>query len=584
MRLTFLPDAIKKQNERLLEGLDDDPNFHVDEGDLFHADAKDVATLYDRYHGKVDDDELFMTIVRELAKNHKAVIVPAELLVHHRLFRGIPYKFLQFNGGAVVYRKMIKGEPLCRQGDYGNTAFLIESGSFEVSFAAERTELEKTKAEGLRGMLGQFTTRWLQSNDNKTSPIEGAGRMAAGEKIIRDKSNVILGEMTCLNRYPRSANVDAVEDSEVLEIRRNVLFMLQRNEVSRRVLDRAYRMYALDSQLRELTFLKSLSPEDQKECAEILRNKIELIRLEPGQEIFREGDPARELYMVRVGYVKVSLGSGEDTRVLNYLGPGRYFGEIGLLGAEVEIPDEILKTGFKPGTRSATCTALDHVELVRVSKADFELVTKRFPQAREALIAESNEIFATQVSRKKDNRELPSDYLEQGIFLANNLLVLDLERCTRCDECTKACSDSHEGVTRLIRDGLRFGNYLVASSCRSCQDPYCLIGCPVDAIHRDGDSLEIRIDNHCIGCGLCADNCPYGNINMHERNPNDRKAVVKHQQATTCDLCTECHWSRRQNKLRVRLPPRRGAPHVRRKTTERRTRRHHVQLTTCPRC
>jgi len=39
---------------------------------------------------------------------------------------------------------------------------------------------------------------------------------------------------------------------------------------------------------------------------------------------------------------------------------------------------------------------------------------------------------------------------------AQSLLVLDLEKCTRCDECTKACSDSHSGVTRLIREGLRF--------------------------------------------------------------------------------------------------------------------------------
>ena len=39
---------------------------------------------------------------------------------------------------------------------------------------------------------------------------------------------------------------------------------------------------------------------------------------------------------------------------------------------------------------------------------------------------------------------------------AQSLLVLDLEKCTRCDECTRACSDSHNGVTRLIREGLRF--------------------------------------------------------------------------------------------------------------------------------
>ena len=128
---------------------------------------------------------------------------------------------------------------------------------------------------------------------------------------------------------------------------------------------------------------------------------------------------------------------------------------------------------------------------------------------------------------------------------ARSLLVLDLEKCTRCDECTKACSDSHSGVTRLIREGLRFDKWLVASSCRSCLDPYCLVGCPVDSIHRRG-SREIRIENWCIGCGNCATNCPYGNINMHpvleERpdpaNPGQRvRAEVN--KATLCDLCSD---------------------------------------------
>ena len=114
---------------------------------------------------------------------------------------------------------------------------------------------------------------------------------------------------------------------------------------------------------------------------------------------------------------------------------------------------------------------------------------------------------------------------------AQSLLALDLERCTRCDECTKACSDTHGGVTRLIREGLRFGKYLVASSCRSCHDPVCLIGCPVDAIHRRPGSAEIRIEETCIGCGRCAENCPYGNINMHQDGP----AVAR--KATTCDQC-----------------------------------------------
>ncbi len=131
---------------------------------------------------------------------------------------------------------------------------------------------------------------------------------------------------------------------------------------------------------------------------------------------------------------------------------------------------------------------------------------------------------------------------------AQNLLLIDLERCTRCDECVRACADAHEGVTRLIRDGLRFDKFLVATSCRSCRDPLCMVGCPVGSIRRHPDSLEIIIEDWCIGCGLCATQCPYGNINMHPfmvdgedpERPGKRKAVLR-EKATTCDLSRQYH-------------------------------------------
>jgi Fe-S-cluster-containing hydrogenase component 2 len=127
---------------------------------------------------------------------------------------------------------------------------------------------------------------------------------------------------------------------------------------------------------------------------------------------------------------------------------------------------------------------------------------------------------------------------------AQSLLVLDLQKCTRCDACVNACADAHDGVTRLVRDGLRFEQYLIATSCRQCRDPLCMVGCPVGSIRRR-NSLEVIIEDWCIGCGLCARNCPYGNINLHPfqvmnedpDHPGHTKAVVK-QKATSCDLCT----------------------------------------------
>jgi Fe-S-cluster-containing hydrogenase component 2 len=128
---------------------------------------------------------------------------------------------------------------------------------------------------------------------------------------------------------------------------------------------------------------------------------------------------------------------------------------------------------------------------------------------------------------------------------AQSLLLLDLDSCTRCDACVKACADAHDGVTRLVREGLRFDHYLVATSCRQCLDPLCMVGCPVGSIRRR-NSLEVIIEDWCIGCGLCAESCPYGNINMHPFKvfsdvpgvPGQKKALLK-QKATSCDLCSD---------------------------------------------
>ena len=98
-------------------------------------------------------------------------------------------------------------------------------------------------------------------------------------------------------------------------------------------------------------------------------------------------------------------------------------------------------------------------------------------------------------------------YLDQGLMDAQSLLVLDLEKCTRCDQCVRACADAHDGVTRLLRDGLRFDHFLVATSCRQCKDPLCMVGCP-GRLDPPPQLLEVIIEDWCVGCGLCATTAP----------------------------------------------------------------------------
>jgi CRP-like cAMP-binding protein/Fe-S-cluster-containing hydrogenase component 2 len=358
----------------------------------------------------------------------------------------------------------------------------------------------------------------------------------------RGPEDVILGEMTCMSHYPRSATVVAMEEAELLEIRRNVLYLLQRNRTSRELLDRVYRERALGSHLQGVALFAALPESERKAAIDYLRDKVELVRVDPGQTIFQQGEPADHFYMIRLGFVKVSRSYAGQERVLNYLGPGTHFGEIGMLSRLSDLLAGRVPPGFC-GLRTATCSALDDVELVRIRGEHFRELCQRHAAFRDKLLHEAQALLKRDEAVSETLGRPLGQFLDQGLFNAQKLLVLDLEACTRCDECTKACADTHEGVTRLVREGLRFDKFLVASSCRSCLDPYCLVGCPVDAIHRE-QSLEITIEDHCIGCGLCARNCPYGNINMHgfeelrddPAHPGRKQAVVQ-QKATTCDLC-----------------------------------------------
>jgi CRP-like cAMP-binding protein/Fe-S-cluster-containing hydrogenase component 2 len=483
--------------------------------------------------------------------------VPAEELARLPLFEGVSTAFLHWNEKAVVRRHFKKGEVICREGEFGSTAFLIEAGRVRVFLQSPVKHVKARKGKGDRtgwgpfGLVQRFASTLVRRDEdprdeeaaNRFIHIDAPVSLRYSEPVAEMGPGDLFGEMTCMNSYPRSATVRAEEDCTVLEMLRNVLYILQRNKKSRDWLEERYRARTINMHLRSVPlFARLLQDEAQMTAAvDFLRERVELVRLNPGEVIFRQEDAADGFYLVRLGFVKVSQRRLGGEQVLQYVGPGGHFGEIGLLSHLPELRDLA-----PPGLRSATCSALDHVDLVRISSQDFLKVLEQFPAVRDRLVARAAEDLQGDERARAEVDSVPlGDFLQQGLMNAQSLLVLDLEKCTRCDECTKACADSHDGVTRLVREGLRFDKWLVASSCRSCLDPYCMVGCPVGSIRRRG-SREIIIEDWCIGCGKCAENCPYGNINMHgfeevRADPADpgRKVAVVQQKATVCDLCSE---------------------------------------------
>jgi Fe-S-cluster-containing hydrogenase component 2/CRP-like cAMP-binding protein len=448
------------------------------------------------------------------------------------LFEDVPYAFLRWNQGAVGVLDCADSDVrLCEEGQYGSVAFIPLEGKISV-FRGNAT--------------GGFQFIADEGPAAPTPPVGGI---------------TVLGEMACLTGQPRRATLVARKGARVLVVNRNVLHVLQRSWRGHNLLAPEYRRRALENYFHSCDMFPKRDQEKRDEWVAALREHehgghVEFRRYRPGQAIVKQGDrtghdhPDNGFYVLYTGHAQVSVAdpaSGGRVRVLNYLSAGQSFGEIALLSA--------MDPGFRAarpdaprGERTATVTALDHVDVVRVGTVAFEDLVRRFDWFRRDAEDRGRRQFAQSGTNTADHSRRYQELLQgQGLYQGQSLLVLDLNKCTRCQECVKACADSHHGDTRLYLEGNRFEQFLIPSACRSCYDPECLVGCPVDAIHRkpdrEGRGLAIRIEPNCIGCGLCAHNCPFGSIHMLgaadaaydlKRQLSQKKQA---RMATNCDLC-----------------------------------------------
>ena len=467
--------------------------------------------------------------------------------------------------GAAVLHRYRKGETVCEEGEFGSTAYYIVSGTVDIFI---NNPLAHVRTRPLAGLFGSFKRmRSFLANDVEDRRVDAHERQFIGidadvdlpvrRPLAQLGPGDLFGEMTCRTYQPRSATVQTREPCVMVEMLRVILDMLvgnrQPSEATKATskvkmptfkgtsfkaeLDKKYRERSLANHLRSVPLFASVS----EDFLEHLRQTVELVSFNQGQVICKEGEDADAFYLIRSGMVRVShqMPGGEIVRT--YLSRGDYFGEIGLL---------------RSIKRTATCAALDAVDVVKIPAPEFNSMLEKFPGVRAQLEPVAAARLAADQQKTVPAGLRLDDFLNQGLFEAQNLLLIDLDNCTRCDACVRACATAHDGVSRLLRDGLRYDHFLVATACRSCRDPLCMTQCPVGSIRRK-ENLEIIIEDWCIGCGKCAELCPYGNINMHpletikevkteikgkDGAPSQVKIEKKKTttyKANTCDLCTQ---------------------------------------------
>lgn len=311
----------------------------------------------------------------------------------------------------------------------------------------------------------------------------------------------IFGEVGLVSGRRRGATIRAAEPCILVEIPRTAALRLQSQVPAAKA---AITRISTERQLLQM-FKSGLTRDD---LAEVVAGS-EILTIKAGQTVISEGEEGNDIYVIRLGSMIVEKTIGGKPVFLSYLPAGSFVGEMALIAG---------------GRRTATVRAAIKSEVIRLPGDAFARLMDRKPELRERIrrdMATRQDVNAFVEAKKDSFSGIVDMYsatakflIDNGIGEATDVLLIDENLCVGCDNCERACADSHDGLSRLDREaGRTFAHLHVPTSCRHCEHPHCMADCPPNAIHRGPDG-EVFIDDTCIGCGNCQRNCPYGVIRM----------------------------------------------------------------------
>lgn len=502
--------------------------------------------------------------------------------------------------------KLSAGDVVFREGEYGGTAYLVLDGRIRVALSkllpvGDESSQTSGPAKGMWPKLGQI---WGHAKRWKAA-VWGAGdrrKVARGKHQRRPEADAfpaidyrgdgtktrvflqdipgvlsdhststvgpgeLFGEMAAVTRSPREFTAFAEQDCVVLELRWQGLKLLRQDEAFRKLLDERYRSEVLRTHLRETTLFRFIPDEPMEQVVASAKlesfgnlewyadyrkseSKDPRVRIETEPLIAEEGEYATGLWIIRGGFARLSQRQGAGYRTLAYLGKGQMFGlaELHHNYQRNHQPSEGPPLPYQESLR-----AIGYVDALCIPKStvdQFVLPYVRQDDLPPPLLAPRHQfgqpvVDAPLVDDNRVDTGLLEFLVEERLVNGQKSMVIDTDRCTRCDDCVTACAKTHGGNAVFVREGPRYGPWMFPQACMHCADPVCMIGCPTGAIHRNYQTGVVQIsETTCIGCKTCAESCPYSNIRMVTSEDGAGRAQVDEAglpilQATKCDLCS----------------------------------------------
>ena len=398
------------------------------------------------------------------------------------------------SGGKQIgpYARLLTYEPkevIMREGEWGgNTFYLSVSGDLDI-YVRDETGVER--------------------------------------KVARVPPGTCLGERSILAGIPRNATVSVPADGgpvTVLEMVRPALRLLRSLKKFAERVDASYRSHGLANVINKLQeqSIQKLSAIDLV----ALGNISQFMAFGKHHLLVQEGRPIEKVFLICSGWVRRVRGVPIYVEITESAGPGALVPE-DFLGAGNCLGLEAL-TGQANWAYSAELMARTELLEIPVSalRAEPELCSRLQTAFSSFSLADDD----TGLTAPVEQRSLAAAEKEisTGIVDAVNLLVMDMDLCVRCGNCSLACHKVH-GQSRLLRRGIHIErpvkigsdatqHVLSPSVCMHCKDPECLTGCPTGAIFRDTHGQVDINPVTCIGCFDCATQCPYNAISMVPRN------------------------------------------------------------------